>query len=113
MKLYEYREHGKRVIYEGWDRSLNPPPEFIALVRDDDVIDVLALDTPFDLDGVQTYVDDTPCCQLFGVWRKYITVDTPVDDSKWPLSYELHRQLAARLDQDTYDALVAELENTR
>lgn len=113
MKLYEYREHGKRVMYEGWDRALSPPPEFIALVQDDDQLDVLALDVPLNLDGVRAYVSDTPCCQLHGVWRKYVSVHKPVPDSRWPLSEELHHQLLANLDQDTYDALVAELENTR
>lgn len=70
MREFRYLQDGKQSIYEGWNRSLNPPPEYIALIRDEDVIDVLALDDPNKLDGVRCYVADNPCTSLLGVWRR-------------------------------------------
>ena len=69
-RSYEHHERGKITVYQGWNRSFSPPPEFVALVQDEDLVDMLALSSPVDLDGVHAYITDRPCCKFLGVWQQ-------------------------------------------
>lgn len=71
MRQFTYISGSKTVTYKGWDRNVQPQTEFIALVRDEDSIDVLAIDDPSDLDGVMTFIADEPCTELLGIWRRH------------------------------------------
>lgn len=67
-KHFTYKTAGRTTTYDGWDRNILSQPKFIALIRDEDCIDVLAVEDPAQLDGVLAYVDDEPCTDLLGIW---------------------------------------------
>ena len=94
---------------------MSPLPEHIAVIQDEDAVEMLALDTPPVLDGVLEYIEDNPCMALLGVYklkRKPATDLKPdsqiaswfdVSDSRGQL---INNFLAAHLSQVEYDMLM-------
>lgn len=73
MLKYRIRECGKITTYEGITKTWpkDGPPEAIALLADDDIIDYFVLDHPSQTDGVEAYIADIPCSHLLGVFVPY------------------------------------------
>lgn len=61
---------GKTTIYTGFDRKVRADTEHIALVEDEDSVEVLAVEDVCKLDGVVAYVDDQPHNVLLGIWTR-------------------------------------------
>jgi hypothetical protein len=71
--IYTIIEPGKTTTYEGITKTWpqKGPPEAIALLADEDVVDYFVLDHPSQTNGVEAYIADTPCSQLLGVYVPY------------------------------------------
>ena len=94
---------------------MSPLPEHIAVIQDEDAVEMLALDTPPVLDGVLEYIEDNPCMALLGVYKlksKPVTDLKPdyqialwlgVSDSQGQL---VNNFLAGHLSQVEYDELM-------
>lgn len=115
MRSFTIITEGREVKYQGWDRRMNPCPRHIALVQDDDCIDILALDDPTKLAGVLAYLDDSPHAYLIGVWQnKPSTTKDPISDDRLanflnvpnPQATKINNFLQMCLSQEDYDRLI-------
>lgn len=115
MRTFTIVSPGRRIKYLGWDRRMSPLPDTIALIQDEDNVNILALDTPPILDGVLEYIEDNPCKTLLGVYKlkcKPATDLRPdgqlaswlgVSDSRGQV---VNNFLASHLSQVEYDELM-------
>lgn len=113
-KQFIYKSAGKTVTYEGWDHNILGRPKFVALIRDEDSIDVLAVDDPSKLDGVVAYIDDHPETELLGIWirRQPVTREASIDQlatcfaTSQTNARQIGSHLKATISQEDYDKLI-------
>ncbi len=96
---YVITEAGKETVYRGFNKHWPADgAEAVALVADEDSIEVLTLEDPDHLNGIHAYIDDTPCTRLLGVYIPYFpAIEKGLLDHFNPADMELAKAIAHRL----------------
>jgi len=103
---YIIREPGKTTMYEGIGKEL--PADVIALIADEDTVDVFALDHVAQLAGIERYCEDTPCTHLLGVYIRHESeIEPHLLDHFKPEDYELAKSIMHRLPRYLRTAFAA------